>query len=122
MTTNVKKRNKARIIQSCWFNKEAEPEKYYRELIMLFTSWRNEEVDLISSCASYQSRYQQLCHSIREKMKEYAIYDQDFAKLEQQMATVEEHYDRIAPCTQDIEHQDEMEGNTDLTPELNESL
>ena len=37
------------------------------------------------------------------------------------MATVEEHYDRIAPCTQDIEHQDEMEGNTDLTPELNES-
>ena len=88
---------------------------------MLFTSWRNEEVDLISSCASYQSRYQQLCHSIKEKMKEYAIYDQDFAKLEQQMATVEEHYDRIAPCTQDIEHQDEMEGNTDLTPELNES-
>ena len=54
-------------------------------------------------------------------MKEYAICDQDFAQLEQQMATVEEHYDRIAPCTQDIEHQDEMEGNTDLTPELNES-
>ena len=25
--TNVKKRNKARIIRSCWFNKEAEPEK-----------------------------------------------------------------------------------------------
>ena len=118
--TNVKKRNKARIIRSCWLNKEAELEKYYRELIMLFTSWRNEEVDLISSCASYQSRYQQLCHSIKEKMKEYAICDQDFAQLEQQMATVE-HYDRIAPCTQDIEHQDEMEGNTDLTPELNES-
>ena len=48
--TNVKKRSKARIIQSCWFNKEAEPETYYRELIMLFTSWQNEEVDLISSC------------------------------------------------------------------------
>ena len=37
------------------------------------------------------------------------------------MATVEEHYDRIAPYTQHIEHQDETEGNTDLTPELNES-
>ena len=50
-------------------------------------------------------------------MKEYAICDQDFAQL----ATAEEHYDRIAPSTQDIEHQDEMKGKTDLTPELNES-
>ena len=27
----TKKRTKARIIRSCWFSKEAEPEKYYRE-------------------------------------------------------------------------------------------
>lgn len=42
----TKKRTKARIIRSVWFNKESEPEKHYRELIMLFTSWRNEETDL----------------------------------------------------------------------------
>ena len=34
----TKKRTKARIIRSVWFNKETEPEKHYRELIMLFTS------------------------------------------------------------------------------------
>ena len=36
-----KKRTKARIIRSCWFNKEKEPEKHYHELIMLLTPWRN---------------------------------------------------------------------------------
>ena len=41
----LKKGTKARIIRSVWFNKETEPEKHYRELLMLFTSWRNEETD-----------------------------------------------------------------------------
>ena len=65
----VKKRSKARIIRSCWFNKDIEPEKYYRELLMLFTSWRNEETDLIGSSCSYQEHYKQMCNAIRSKMK-----------------------------------------------------
>ena len=43
----IKKRTQARIIQSVWFNKEAQPEKHYRELLMLFTPWRNEQIDLL---------------------------------------------------------------------------
>ena len=31
-----KKRSKARIIRSVWYNCEKDPEKHYRELIMLF--------------------------------------------------------------------------------------
>ena len=47
-----------RIIRSVkWFNKEAETEKHYRELLMLSTSWRNEETDLLGSFSSYQDRY-----------------------------------------------------------------
>ena len=41
----AKKRNKARIIRSVWLNKNADPEKHYRELIMLYTAWGNEETD-----------------------------------------------------------------------------
>ena len=44
-----RKRSSARIIRSVWFNKEKDPEKHYRELIMLITLWRNEETDLISN-------------------------------------------------------------------------
>lgn len=45
--SKVKKRNKVRIIRSVWFNKEVEFEKYYREILMLFILWRNEEIDFI---------------------------------------------------------------------------
>ena len=34
-----KQRLKPRIIRSVWFNVKSHPEKHYRELIMLFTSW-----------------------------------------------------------------------------------
>ena len=44
--SKTKKRTKARIIRSVWYNKEAEPEKHYWELMMLFTPWRNEETYL----------------------------------------------------------------------------
>ena len=44
--SKTKKRTKARIIRSVWYNKEAEPEKHYWDLMMLFTPWRNEETDL----------------------------------------------------------------------------
>ena len=32
----LKKMTQARVIRSAWFNKEAQPEKHYRELLMLF--------------------------------------------------------------------------------------
>ena len=41
---NKKKRSKARSIRSVCFNKQVDSEKHYRELIMLFTSWRNEQL------------------------------------------------------------------------------
>ena len=41
----LKKRTQARIIRIVWFNKEAQLQKHYRELLMLFTFWRNEETD-----------------------------------------------------------------------------
>lgn len=57
-TTNSKtgRRSKARVLRSVWFNKQKEPEKHYRELLMLFTPWRNEETDLLGNFASYEDR------------------------------------------------------------------
>ena len=49
----LKKRTQVRIIHSVWFNKEAQPEKH-RELIMLFTSWRSEETDLLKNYSTFQ--------------------------------------------------------------------
>ena len=57
MTKGRKKRSKARIIRRVFFNKDADPEKHYRELIMLITPWRNEEADLLVNCSSYYNKY-----------------------------------------------------------------
>ena len=116
-----KKRTKARIIRSCWFNKEKEPEKHYRELIMLFTPWRNEETDIIGICSSYKERYMLLSDVISKQMEQYAVCNQDFNEMEQEMSSVEDSYDSIAPATQSVELQDEAEGNTDLHPDFNEN-
>ena len=115
------KRTKARIIRSCWFNKEKEPEKHYRELMMLFTPWRNEETDIIGICSSYKERYMLLSDVISKQMEQYAVCNQDFNEMEQEMSSVEDSYDSIAPATQSVELQDEAEGNTDLHPDFNEN-
>ena len=119
-----KKRLKPRIIRSVWFNVESHPEKHYRELIMLFTSWRNEETDLIGNSSSYQEQYLLLKEEIDKQMRQYAICSEDLNEIEQNLLSTncsEEQFDSIAPDTQHIELEDEAEGMEDLHPDFNES-
>ena len=120
----IKKRSKARIIRSVCFNKEVDPEKHYRELIMLFTAWGNEKIDLIGNCSSYQQYFFQVEHIIDEQMKEYAICTKDLNDIQDQLNNMDDdddNYDLIAPGAQDVERQDEYEGTQDLHPDLNEN-
>ena len=89
-----------------WFNVKSHPEKHYRELIMLFTSWRNEETDLICSSSSYQERYLLLKEKIDKQMMQYAVCSEDLHEIEQPLHNTgcnDEHFDSIAPNTQNIE-------------------
>ena len=51
----VKRRN-PRIIRSVRFSKEKDPQNYYREQLMLYTPWRNEQKDLLKGCQTYEER------------------------------------------------------------------
>lgn len=88
--SKTKRRTKARIIRSVWFNKESEPEKHYRELLMLFTPWRDEETDLLGAFSSYQERYMLLTNVINEQMKQYAVCNEDFNEIQQDMNRIED--------------------------------
>ena len=119
-----KKRLRARVIRSVCFNKQVDPEKHYRELIMLFTVWRNEKTDLIGNCSSYQQYFFQVKHIIDEQMKQYAMCNADLNEIQDQLNSMEDdedNYDLIAPGTQDIERQDESEGAQDLHVDFNEN-
>lgn len=48
--TEIVQRKKQCILRWVHFDVETEPEKYYRELLMLFTHWRNEVKDLKGNC------------------------------------------------------------------------
>ena len=119
----LKKRTKARIIRSVWFNKEAQPEKHYRELIMLFTSWRNEETDLLKNYSTFEEHYLARRDEISEQMQQYAICIEDLNEVGNHLQECDDDaYDTIAPVTQDVERQDEDEGCTDTHPDLNETF
>ena len=119
-----KQRLKPRIIRSVWFNVKSHPEKHYRELIMLFTSWRNEETDLIGNSPSYQERFLILKDKIDKQMRQYAICSEDLNGIEEQLRNTDytdDQFDSIAPNTQNVELQDEAIGNEDLHPDFNEN-
>ncbi|CAB3994303.1 Hypothetical predicted protein [Paramuricea clavata] len=64
-TNKIKRRLKARIIRSPWFSRKSDREKH-RELIMLFTPWRNEETDLMGKYSSDKEHYLALSDQIAE--------------------------------------------------------
>ena len=102
-SSKTRRHSKARVLRSVWFNKQKEPEKHYRELSMLFTPWRNEETDLLGSFKSYGDRCMVLSNVIEEQMKQYAVCNEDFNEIQQRMNQMEDRYDDIAPCTQNME-------------------
>ena len=115
---------KPRIIRSAWFNVDSHPEKHYRERIMLFTAWRNEETDLIGNISSYQEQYLLLIEEIDKQMRQYAVCSEELNEIEQNLLSTncsEEQFDSIAPNAQHIELEDEAEGMEYLHPDFNES-
>ena len=91
---------------------------------MLFTSWRNENTDLIGNCSSYKEHCLRLKAKIGEQMKLYTVCNQDLNAIEEQLSNMEDNddnYDMIAPDTQNKGLQDDAEGAQDLHPDLTES-
>ncbi|XP_078345269.1 uncharacterized protein LOC144630776 [Oculina patagonica] len=102
----TQKRSKARVIRCVWFNKESHPEKHYRELLMLFTAWRNENTDLLGDCESYQKRCQILKEQINDQMAQYAPYSEQLDQVLDDVQTIEcsdDMWDCVAPNTQHVE-------------------
>ena len=89
---------------------------------MLFTSWRNENTDLLANFSFCQERFLNVKDRIDEKIILYADCSENLDKIHEHLIRLDEnngHFD--SPSTQNIEYQDEGEGLQDLHPNLNES-
>lgn len=67
----LKRRNTSKILRHVRFNKDQDSENYFREQLMLFYPWRNEELDLIGSFNSFEANFKQNEETIQRNKKQY---------------------------------------------------
>ena len=68
----IKKRKVPRVIRYVNYNVKKDPQNHYRERIILFLPWRNEETDLFRGFKMYEEHYKaksQLIGPIRKSMR-----------------------------------------------------
>ena len=61
-------------LEFCRFSKKKDKEKYYRELIMLYTSWRDEDTQLCECSTSFEEKYFRLKDVIDPVQAQYEPY------------------------------------------------
>ena len=108
--TKYKKRKVPRIIRYVRYNKKNDSENYYRERLMLFIHWRNEEKDLISGFETFEAHYKALKISIESKSNEYEHHTEELELARQMMEDEDNAYDQIAPNAEQENREAEDEG------------
>lgn len=58
--TLLRKRKRQKVLRYNKVSENENKEEHYRQLLMLFTSWRNEEYDLLNECNSFYESYQKM--------------------------------------------------------------
>ena len=104
------KRQKPRIIRSVRFNKNKDPENYFREKIMLYTAWRNETKDLLKDSQTYQDRIQVVKDEIEQNRKTYENHTELLDQAVQDIES-EESSNIVAPNSQYRDEQDKEIGS-----------
>ena len=77
----IRLRKTAKLIRYRRYQKEKEPANFYREKLMLYVPWRNEDIDLIN--IDHQNKFESLSSTIMDREKKY-VQDasQDYAAIE----------------------------------------
>ena len=106
----IVQRKKLCVLRWVHFDVETESEKFYRELLMLFTYWRNEEKDLIKNFNSFEESYMTRRSFIEKKRAEYENNKELLHDIEQACLnnTSDEISLSVAP---ECEHQEEIDRN-----------
>ena len=76
-------RTKPKIIRYVRYNKTSDRENYFREQLMLFHPWRNEQNDLLGPYDTYEERIQPLLEQISQIKKQYDANSELLEKVEQ---------------------------------------
>ena len=109
--TKYKKRKVPRIIRYVKYNKKKDPENYFREQLMLFVPWRNEQRDLLGSFDTYEAHYNSVQTSLIPKRNEYEHHIEELELARQMMEDEQREYDQTAPNAEQENREAEEEGS-----------
>lgn len=73
-TSTYRERRKPKIIRTVHYNPDKDIENHYRELLMLYSPWRNEELDILGKFSTYTERFQELESTIEIKRQLFEPY------------------------------------------------
>ena len=93
--TKYKYRNVPRVIRYVRYNLKKDPENHYREQLMLFMPWRNEQKDLLGPFET--AHYNSMKISLEAKRNEYEHHTEELELARQMMEAEEAAYDGLAP-------------------------
>ena len=93
----IKQRRVPRILRYVYYNVKRDPENHYRERLMLFFPWRNEEQDLYGGYKTYKEHYIAKESQIALIRKKYEKYNDalDLAIEEVEKDAFDDIYDDI---------------------------
>ena len=106
-----KKRKVPRIIRYVKYNMKKDPENYFREQLMLFVPWRNEQKDLLGSFDTYEAHYNSVQTSLIPKRNEYEHHIEELELARQMMEDEQREYDQTAPNAEQENREAEEEGS-----------
>ena len=75
--TKYKYRNVPRVIRYVRYNLKKDPENHYREQLMLFMRWRNEQKDLLGPFETYTAHNNSMKISLEAKRNEYEHHTEE---------------------------------------------
>lgn len=88
---------------------------FFREQLMLFSPWRDEDTDLLAGYQSCKERFQQIKDDILKEKMEYEPYREQIDHAEKIVSTetdMQDVWDQVAPVT---EHSDGISNKTHLS-------
>ena len=109
----IRRRKNHKVIRYVRFNQKSDEENHFREKLLLFMPWRNEDEDLLAKYSSYKEHYLARKNEIDMRCKVYEHHVEELEMARQAAENDCDLYDEIAPSTQQAEAEAEVEGSSE---------
>lgn len=102
------KKNQPKVLRYIRYNKDQDPENYFREQLMLFYPWRKEKEDLLGAFDNYENHYNEKIDVINVNRMKYEMDNGVTEILENNLKEVNGDNYVVAA---EVQHNEEIDSN-----------